>query len=759
MGYTILKQTELFECISKNPPLTLILGSGFSYGIIPTTSEIVREDLPWWMRCQRKDENGPTPDDYHNRKEKDPAFASHSKAEAKAFWERVLVCHNRQPVDKKKPIVLNADGVPDNDSIGEAYRFALSAICTPGLSTPHDVRRYFGDTIRRARNRLNSAHLFLASIIAEKPRLFRTIFTTNFDPLLQRSLQLVNAPYFVSDRPETLQDPDDDDIADAVHVIHAHGSIYRYLLLNSPAEIEKFAAANQPKLQGYFRKHAVLIVGFSGWDDAITRALKNVDQFNYNLYWCDRNSDPEKSSLTDDAREVLKKHANAFYVHIKNADDLMVQLHLHLTGHTLPFIFREPILAAREQLDLCDLTGVKLPRRIESSATSADGKSVDSASVIDDFDIGNQVQSVRKRLDDAQDRFTGKSPADPDATLAAEVRSRFDIATDLYLSYKYVKALPDLDFVVTNFKLLDPAERALARFRRGVAYGERRQKGDVELAIADYTAVIAMPDAPLEQRVKSRINRGNVYGQSTQAKDVKLAITDYTSVINMLDAPSEQRAQAYINRGITYGKRGDLKLAMADYTAVIEMTDLVAELWAIAHLNRGFSYSQSMDVERAFADYTCVIDMPDATAELRAMAHLNRGFAYDKFGNVELAISDCTAVIEMPDANAEQRAGARINRGMAYVKRGQAGDVKLAVTDYTAVIDMPDAPVEQLANAYLNRGVAYSESRDAKDVTRAIDDYTAVINMTDAPAELQEKAHFNRDLLLKSKKLPPKKKK
>lgn len=239
--------------------------------------------------------------------------ASATTASSSAFWPAVAFVRNAvgraalkpaafvsaQSSAAKERFTLAPDGLPTWETLGEAYRFALCPQCGPGLNTPRDVRAYFGDLIRRAGNRLNPAHLYLAATIAEQQtrRLFGTIFTTNFDPLLQRSLQLVNAPYFVSDRPETLQYPDDDDVADAVHVIHAHGSIYRYLLLNSPAEIERYAKANQNKLQEYFRKHAVLIVGFSGWDDAITRALGSVSQFDCNLYWCDRAGDPDKSSL------------------------------------------------------------------------------------------------------------------------------------------------------------------------------------------------------------------------------------------------------------------------------------------------------------------------------------------------------------------------------------------------------------------------------------------------------------------------------
>jgi tetratricopeptide (TPR) repeat protein len=58
------------------------------------------------------------------------------------------------------------------------------------------------------------------------------------------------------------------------------------------------------------------------------------------------------------------------------------------------------------------------------------------------------------------------------------------------------------------------------------------------------------------------------------------AIADYTAVIEMPDAPAEQKAQALFNRGVAYGLQGDREREIADYTAVIEMPDVPDELKA-----------------------------------------------------------------------------------------------------------------------------------------------------------------------------------
>jgi tetratricopeptide (TPR) repeat protein len=274
--------------------------------------------------------------------------------------------------------------------------------------------------------------------------------------------------------------------------------------------------------------------------------------------------------------------------------------------------------------------------------------------------------------------------------------------------------------------------KAQALLIRGVAYGLQEKW---EKAIADYTAVIEMPDAPAEQKAKALLIRGVAYG--LQEKWEK-AIADYTAVIEMPDAPAEQKAQALLIRGVAYGLQGDREREIADYTAVIEMPDAPAEQKAKARVNRGVEYGLQEKWEKAIADYTAVIEMPDAPAEQKAQALLIRGVAYGLQGDREREIADYTAVIEMPDAPAEQKAKALFNRGVEYRKQEKW---EKAIADYTAVIEMPDAPAEQKAQALFNRGVAYGLQGDRE---REIADYTAVIEMPDAPAEQKAKALFNR---------------
>ena len=76
---------------------------------------------------------------------------------------------------------------------------------------------------------------------------------------------------------------------------------------------------------------------------------------------------------------------------------------------------------------------------------------------------------------------------------------------------------------------------------RGHAKGRR---GDSDGAIADYSAVIELPNVPPAQVVRALLNRGLTKGQ---LGDSGGAIGDYTIVIELCRSPSKSRSK--VTRG------------------------------------------------------------------------------------------------------------------------------------------------------------------------------------------------------------------
>ena len=670
---------------SRQPAYTLLLGAGFSVPLVPTAGSMVKKDIAWWLYRREHGTEGRFPDR--------PALHAELQAFELDLWREL-----RERCDRA--FDLDADGLPDlatASGLGIAYQSIMSARCPRGLADPQARREYLRDVVDRVGNRINGAHLYLAGILGAqevwglRAPFCRTIFTTNFDPLLQRSLQLVQKLYFMTDRPEVLDAPADDE-QEAIHLVYSHGSVHRYLLLNTEREIEMARATNATRLVPYFQSHGVIVMGYSGWRDATMAALRQCPSFSGNLYWCGVH-EPEEAEqrLGEDALALLEeKRGTAFYVHIPGgADEAMLELHRGLGLGDAPALLLDPLPQLVKTLESVNLTGIT--------------RDAGRASRL--LDTVEQVrQRTITRLGAAKQVFD-----EPGLLVAGAAASESTSAGEVAGAALVAQKMND----------------ALAAAR----------SGELDRAIALWTEVVEDPQAPPKERASALFNRGITYGEKG---DAEREIADYTAVIDMADAPAAQRAWALYNRGFCYGQRGDVEREIADYTAILAMPDIPSDLRATTLYNRGFIYGQKGDDDRAIADYTAVIDMPDAPADERAKALNNRGISYDQKGDPEREIADYTAVIEMSNAPPDQRALALNHRGASF---GQRGETEREIADYTVVIEMADAPADQRAKALNNRGNSYDQKGDAD---RAVADHIAVLQMAGAPAEQRAEALASR---------------
>src|SRR5215467_9317484 len=231
-----LAQSEALEQIvdtvqhadSGAAPFALVLGSGFSHGLVPTASELVTESLPLWIASRRGNQ----------------PFESMSQVApqerlrvAREFWQKFV----EKNANRKLALPLDANtGLPEINA--DAYKACFSPEYSGAVGDPGHARKFQRELMRLDRPRLNAAHFLLASLLGVQPgrsrgngALFkaqaafcRLILTTNFDPFLQIALQAVNRLYFMSDTPELgVGDDIQDDQTDAIHLVYLHGSIHR----------------------------------------------------------------------------------------------------------------------------------------------------------------------------------------------------------------------------------------------------------------------------------------------------------------------------------------------------------------------------------------------------------------------------------------------------------------------------------------------------------------------------------------------------
>ncbi|WP_407123025.1 tetratricopeptide repeat protein [Bradyrhizobium sp. STM 3561] len=164
----------------------------------------------------------------------------------------------------------------------------------------------------------------------------------------------------------------------------------------------------------------------------------------------------------------------------------------------------------------------------------------------------------------------------------------------------------------------------MARFRRAMFY---RQRGEIDLALADYNEIIERDPGNLN----SRIARASAL---IQKREPEAALLDYAKVIEL----DPKNTYAYIGRAHVYSARRDFVRAIADYDQAL----LIHPDNVIAHVERGLSYVRNGDPDRAMADCDRAVEISPQTGG----GQLCRGRVYSAKGNRELALAALDQTIQ-----------------------------------------------------------------------------------------------------------------
>lgn len=136
-------------------PFALVVGSGFSHGLVPTVREIVEVSLPLWIKSLSGNEKF---DELLRLAGNGPNSA------AGPYWERFVTRnakrHLNLPLDP-------ATGLPKD--YAAAYRAAFDPGYTGAIGEPAQARRFQRTVMRLDQPRLNAAHFLLASMLGVQP--------------------------------------------------------------------------------------------------------------------------------------------------------------------------------------------------------------------------------------------------------------------------------------------------------------------------------------------------------------------------------------------------------------------------------------------------------------------------------------------------------------------------------------------------------------------------------------------------------------
>jgi len=712
------------------PAYTLILGAGASFGVVPTAKQMLgiadrgvvhEECIPAFL---------------HERQHGVKPERGELRHVVRAFWDRFLDANpefrgERTERNKHIPLISSdADGVPDGASIAHAYKSIFDQRRTSGLNTPSGAREYLRSITLGGRTEniaLNGTHFFLASLLSLQTRtnemvdgqpvyvgqrsFARTLFTTNFDPLLQVSLQLFHLLYYMTDRPESLAaDGLHTDEHPAIHLFYAHGSVHRPFLANTEEEI-RHLHNNARSLAAYFGQHGVIVLGYSGWDDCLLRALHEINSFGNNLYWLARGAD----SISPKVEAFLCSRPNTFWVPITDGGEFMAALHRRLCpGMAASELLRNPIPFVERRLRHVNLQGIDAPRR---AAVNFDAG--ETAGAMENPPSPEELrQQVVGLLEESARHFVDLS-----AVESAKIQlNRIVHQADLANAEKKWKTAVELYSKVVEHPQAPVSLRARACIRRGDSY---LQQEEYAAALADYGRVVDLPGAPVEQVAQAHFQRGMLH--NAQGKPVEASV-DFTCVIDTPGSPSETLNAAFYLRALSYTQQGKWSEALLDYERVVDRPNLPSNVATVALYFRGVSHMGLGMIAEALTDFTRIIDDPCVMGWALASGLLRRGKLFERRGKLQKAIADYSRVIDLPDVHVDTVVEALIRRGGCHEKQGKEAE---QLTDYSRAVDWPGASVALMAKGLLRRASSYHQ---LGKVTEEIADYGRVIDLQGAPA-------------------------
>lgn len=115
----------------------------------------------------------------------------------------------------------------------------------------------------------------LGRLLVKFPDTFgKVILTTNFDPLIEVSIRKNGGSRYRTVLPEdgNLEQT----VSDGIHVIHLHGFWSGYDTLHTPQQLGRPRPKLKRSLARILESSTLVIVGYGGWDDAITQTLAEI---------------------------------------------------------------------------------------------------------------------------------------------------------------------------------------------------------------------------------------------------------------------------------------------------------------------------------------------------------------------------------------------------------------------------------------------------------------------------------------------------
>jgi hypothetical protein len=222
-------------------------------------------------------------------------------------------------------------------------------VCMGELSASdrHDLISEYIDMAK-----INWAHISIAQLM--RAGYVDRVLTTNFDPLVTRACALLNFYPAVYDMAVVRKGFVADFVRDQA-VFHLHGQRDGFVQLHRKEEVDALAEAIEPLFDDTARNRCWIVIGYSGANDPVFRALADRPEFPNRLFWVgfrnEQPSDEVKTALLDGGKD-------AHWISGYDPDTFLLQLGSRL-GCFPPGFFARPFTHLLECFG--SLAGFRLP--------------------------------------------------------------------------------------------------------------------------------------------------------------------------------------------------------------------------------------------------------------------------------------------------------------------------------------------------------------------------------------------------------------
>ncbi len=194
----------------------------------------------------------------------------------------------------------------------------------------------------------NWGYVYLTNLLQQM--IFNTVFTTNFDDLLNE------ACYLYSDSVRPIVCAHDSEVTNIrltrkrAKIIKLHGDFLFDDIKNTDDETERLEKNMQLKLSQIGQEYGLIVVGYSGRDNSVMSIIEELvqkdDYFKHGVYWCIKKGEVPRKRV-----EKLLDEKRVHAIEIQGFDELMALIQ-QKAGLSLPAAVVNPMQVAEKRSEI-----------------------------------------------------------------------------------------------------------------------------------------------------------------------------------------------------------------------------------------------------------------------------------------------------------------------------------------------------------------------------------------------------------------------